>query len=48
MYSRPVTYQTSPDDGGTDWQFEESLKGLPRKDVNEYLTDKIVAFIRNI
>ena len=29
-------------------QFEESLKGLPRKDVNEYLTDKIVAFIRNI
>jgi len=29
-------------------QFEESLKGLPRKDINEYLTDKIVAFIRNI
>ena len=29
-------------------RFEESLKGLPRKDVNDYLTDKIMSFIRNI
>ena len=28
--------------------FEESLKTLPNKDVNDYLTNKIIAFIKNI
>ena len=28
--------------------FEESLKTLPTKDVNDYLTNKIIAFIKNI
>ena len=29
-------------------RFEESLKRLPNKDVNNFLTEKIIAFIRNI
>ena len=29
-------------------KFEDSLKNLPRKDVNDFLTEKIIAFIRNI
>ena len=29
-------------------RFEESLNKLPRNDVNDYLTEKIIAFIRNI
>ena len=29
-------------------KFEESLRNLPRKDVNDFLTEKIIAFIRNI
>ena len=29
-------------------RFEESLKGLPSRDINEYLTDKIITFLRNI
>ena len=29
-------------------KFEDSLKNLPRKDVNDYLTEKIIAFIQNI
>lgn len=28
--------------------FEESLKSLPRKDVNDFLTEKIIAFIRKM
>ena len=29
-------------------RFEESLKALPSRDVNDYLTDKIIRFIQNI
>ena len=29
-------------------KFEDSLKKLPRKDVNDFLTEKIIAFIRKI
>ena len=29
-------------------RFEESLKSLPSRDVNDYLTDKIIRFIQNI
>ena len=29
-------------------KFEESLKSLPRKDVNEYFKNKFIQFIRNI
>ena len=29
-------------------RFEEGLKNLPRNDVNDFLTEKIIAFIRNI